>query len=69
MNLCHVKHIVQWRMDNLLVALLAKKPLAFVVLAQGFEDGVKLAVDCSLKFLICARFLGEQRRKWAECLV
>lgn len=47
MNLCQVKYIVQWRMDNLSVALLAKRPLA-VVLAQGFEDGVKLAVDCSI---------------------
>lgn len=45
MNLCHVKYIVQWRMDSLSVSLLAKRPLA-VVLAQGFEDGAKLAVDC-----------------------
>lgn len=44
-NLCPVKYVVQWRMDNLSLALLAKRPLA-VVLAQGFEDGVKLAVDC-----------------------
>lgn len=41
-----MKYVVQWRMDNLSLALLAKRPLA-VVLAQGFEDGVKLAVDCS----------------------
>lgn len=41
MNLCPVKYIVQWKRDNLSLALLAQRPQA-VVLAQGFEDGVKL---------------------------
>lgn len=46
MDLCPVKYVVQWRMDNLSLALLAKRPLT-LVLAWGFDDGVKLAVDGS----------------------
>lgn len=68
MNLCPVKYVVPWKRDNLSLALLAQRPQA-VVLAQGFEGGVKLEWIVQSGTCDLCPILGEQRRTWAECPV